>query len=396
MTRFPRIWHPFLLAIYPILALFADNISQTPPQELLRPLLLALLITPLLLLISYRVTSNWHKAALLGSLMLALFFAYGHVYRSVAEVQWGHIYQHAHRYLVFLWITLLLLGFWGIQTQLTHPQPITQFLNVTIGIATLLAGVNIALFIFQTNKGATATPEATTATAVAPAHQPDIYYIIVDGYGRHDILQELYNHDNNDFLTFLTDKGFYIADNSYSNYAQTGLSLASSLNYAYLDPLIKQVGETADTRTPLKTLINDSRIRTYLAGQGYEIVAFNSGYSLTELNDADTYLAPHHQQFNNFESLLLANSATVIWFNRHHRRPTPRACPLYTQYFVPISYQTWPQIYLRSHSYAPSPPSSFRPRDNHAPHPHLTLAMVPILMAHKQSTLLAIGNNSSI
>ncbi|GAJ03090.1 unnamed protein product, partial [marine sediment metagenome] len=29
---------------------------------------------------------------------------------------------------------------------------------------------------------------------------PDIYYIILDGYTRKDVLQELYGYDNSDFL----------------------------------------------------------------------------------------------------------------------------------------------------------------------------------------------------
>jgi len=45
---------------------------------------------------------------------------------------------------------------------------------------------------------------------------PDIYYIILDAYCRADILSEMYHHDNSDFLNYLTDNGFYVADQSRS------------------------------------------------------------------------------------------------------------------------------------------------------------------------------------
>src|SRR5690606_20870239 len=67
---------------------------------------------------------------------------------------------------------------------------------------------------------------------------PDVYYIILDGYPRADILAERYGYDNSEFLEGLESRGFYIADGSHSNYGQTILSLTSSLNMDYLDTLI--------------------------------------------------------------------------------------------------------------------------------------------------------------
>ena len=63
---------------------------------------------------------------------------------------------------------------------------------------------------------------------------PDIYYIILDAYGRSDVLQTTYGIDNSVFLSQLQELGFYVAECSMSNYAQTELSLSSSLNLNYL------------------------------------------------------------------------------------------------------------------------------------------------------------------
>ena len=74
-------------------------------------------------------------------------------------------------------------------------------------------------------------PTSTNAQTLNPPEQlPDVYYIILDGYGRDDSLLEIYNYDNSSFLDNLSDLGFYTANCSRSNYAKTRLSLTSSLS----------------------------------------------------------------------------------------------------------------------------------------------------------------------
>ena len=72
-------------------------------------------------------------------------------------------------------------------------------------------------------------------------NRPDIYYIILDAYGRHDALGEF---DNTDFLKELESRGFFVATNATSNYKYSIQSLASSLNLAYLDGLEARAPKT--------------------------------------------------------------------------------------------------------------------------------------------------------
>ena len=64
---------------------------------------------------------------------------------------------------------------------------------------------------------------------------PDIYYIILDAYSGADVLDELYGLDNRPFLDSLRSKGFYVADDSHTNYTQTIFSVPSTLNFDYID-----------------------------------------------------------------------------------------------------------------------------------------------------------------
>ena len=75
--------------------------------------------------------------------------------------------------------------------------------------------------------------------------------------------------------------GQFIADRARSNYAQTYLSLASSLNLAYLDSLAQAVGRESENRGPLIRMIQNSRLVEFLRLRGYTIVSFASGHTGT-------------------------------------------------------------------------------------------------------------------
>jgi len=46
---------------------------------------------------------------------------------------------------------------------------------------------------------------------------PDNYYIIVDGYGRKDALEDLYGFESSHFAEMLDEKGFSVASQVSSN-----------------------------------------------------------------------------------------------------------------------------------------------------------------------------------
>src|ERR1044072_4294005 len=110
LQRWPL--HPFLFAVYPILALLAFNISEVDFPSGLRPLALSTLLAGLLILVFYVFFRDWKKAALMSTLILILFFSYGHIYLLLKGVAVGGFYLFRHRTLVPIWIVLGGLGVW--------------------------------------------------------------------------------------------------------------------------------------------------------------------------------------------------------------------------------------------------------------------------------------------
>ena len=125
----------------------------------------------------------------------------------------------------------------------------------------------------------------------ATADAPDIYYIILDGYGRQGFLAREYGFDNAEFLDSLRNKGFYVAPNSRANYPWTLPSLTSSLNFAYLsEPLGNQLAAYTDRRF-IREFLQQNRTLQHLRAAGYSIVAFASEYYEADLRDVDRTIA---------------------------------------------------------------------------------------------------------
>lgn len=63
---------------------------------------------------------------------------------------------------------------------------------------------------------------------------PNVYYLILDGYGRADNLLEYFDFDNSHFLQMMRDLGFLVGTKSYANYPNTRVSVAAMLEMEYV------------------------------------------------------------------------------------------------------------------------------------------------------------------
>ena len=63
--------------------------------------------------------------------------------------------------------------------------------------------------------------------------KPNIYFILLDGYGRGDQLQKVFGFNNAKFLNYLENKDFSILHQSHSGYPNTAFSIVSLLNMDY-------------------------------------------------------------------------------------------------------------------------------------------------------------------
>jgi len=316
MIRNNLVLHPFLVAVYPPLFLYAQNIGQFYFSDVIQPTLLILGGTTIAWFLLALFTKNPQKTGIIVSLFLLLFFSYGPVKSYLGEI--GSV-----PFMSIVWIILFAAGCCLIVRRQKSFTKLTQVLNVMFG---LLFIFSVAKIISGTFAGA--DPPTSTSINARTRHisqqkehagnYPDIYFIVLDAYARDDILKEIYDFDNSEFLTYLRGKGFYIADRSVANYGQTGLTIASCFNLQYLDKFVERIGHKTRSRQPLLTLIEKNLIFRYLRDRGYTIISFATGCSATEFQSADIYLKSG-SPINTFQNALL--NLTIIPDLRRRSKP---------------------------------------------------------------------------
>lgn len=324
-TILDKHFHPLLFAAYPVLALFGSNIEEISFDTALRALIASVLIGAILYYASVLLIKDRGKAALVTSLMIILFFAYGHFYNLLkANQDWG-TFLGRHRVLLLIWLVLIVAGIYVILKKITATESINRYLNVIATALLIIPLVQTISFELRSYSSESNTNDEYTDSFVSSRQPtdryPDIYLIILDAYARDDTLLEEFEFDNSQFLQELEKSGFYIGYCSRSNYAQTSLSLSSNLNMNYLEELGENYRQGNTSRAGIKELIQDSRVRRILESIGYRTVAFETGFNITQWENADIYLSPQEgglieerlfSGINEFELLVLRNSLTRI------------------------------------------------------------------------------------
>jgi hypothetical protein len=279
-----------LAALFPVLALLANNVGQAPLADGLRAGALSILAAAVVFGIGWLILKDIHRAALLSLAFTLIVFSYGHLYQSLEGWSVGGALLGRHRFLLPLWLGLALAGGLWIVRSPEAARRLTPGLNLT---AALLVSMPLAvLLIYQIRLGAVAADAAQSAPALpdgqsSPQALPDVYYIILDAYGSQAGLQEAFGYDNSEFVQALESRGFFIGEGSRSNYAQTELSLLSSLEMDYLQTL----GHDQCGSCPRAPRIRNAAVLKAFDRLGYRLVALESGYPPTEWVDAELYLS---------------------------------------------------------------------------------------------------------
>jgi len=289
--------HPLAFALYPILALLATNLQEMEAAEAVRPLLLAVLAAVLLLGVLRLILGDWHRAGLATSVILLIFFSYGHVYTTLERLSPAGFSLGRHRYLLPIGLALtagLLAWLWRRRPDLRRW---TIVLNAVGGVLLVFPLATMATTIVRAAiQGQSFQPTETVRLSPAGDEPlPDIYYIILDSYARADYMQGLFGYDNSEFIDFLESRGFYVADQSHANHNWTGYSLSSSLNLEYVQDLGLQLAPHSYPWV-VSPAIRDSLVRQALEQAGYQSVALQTGWGVTEITNADQYLVASKEE----------------------------------------------------------------------------------------------------
>lgn len=316
--------HPFLLGIYPVVALLGHNITQVYLLDALRPFLIMVVVTGILWGVLWLVYQDWARAALATSFLVFLFLLHENLSNLIRQdITLFSVAIGQGPLLLPIFGGVTGLGLWWIRKGKVHPVSLARIF-FTVGLmAVLFPTYQIVAF----DLGARTADWQTVGIAnlhppkITRAAYPDIYFIVLDAYAREDILAEVYDFDNSPFLNELQKMGFYIPACSQSNYSKTAFSISSTLNLNYLDVL---GGGSAAAALKNKDLIRENQVRRLLAQWGYKTVAFPTGLFWSVMDTAEVFLTPEQEnlrkigpweplgEINPFEALLLQTSFHTI------------------------------------------------------------------------------------
>lgn len=212
MKKVMAILPPLLLGVFFTLSFYSRNIDLIPLRNLWIPLLLSICLGLLSWGLFFIVFKSVEKSSLTSCLLIGAIFSSGYsIYVSIV-----------------LLAVIIAMVCWRVPGRFINTQSI---LIATIAALALVVVPSFSIVSYAWSNLSNASPkthgEYTKGT-------PDIYYIIFDSYAGEQSLKEM-GFDNGYFLSFLKEKGFYIAQDSFCNYPRTYLSLASSLNMSYLN-----------------------------------------------------------------------------------------------------------------------------------------------------------------
>ena len=271
--------HPVLCAAFPILARFSYNAALVPVGQVTRPLLLSILATLVLWGILLLVTRHLRKAAVAVSAIVLAFFSYGHIVNLLLPALSDFVIPTCVFGLGGLFFLL-----WQTRKPLLDTTAVLNLASIVLIAPScwILGGA----ILHHSSTAPTTTKQRPQRTGLlastADTTLPDVYYIILDAYGRADRLEQFYGYDNSPFIRALEQRGFYVAKRSGANYDQTPLCIGSALSMNYLPDAAHGLGTES-----LDQLVDDNAVAAWVRKSGFHYVYIGSGLESSHVTTAD-------------------------------------------------------------------------------------------------------------
>jgi hypothetical protein len=274
--------HPALVAAYPILYLFARNLGEVDPAEVVGPLVVSIGLAVALVAGFRLLRVGTRRAALIASIVAVVILFFGQFVEAVRPLRVTE--------------TRLLIAWFGVAFVLVivvlrvrrDLAAVTALVNLIAGVVVAFQLVTIVSGLAGRPPSTAGAPAATASPTAAPSVRPptdagqrDVYYLVVEDYGSQRTIGQYLGIEDDGFFSWLTDKGFEVLPDTRSNYGRTPLSMASSLNMTYLDEVARAQGPNSDSYAPVNEMVKFSAAARFLKERGYAIAQLGSQYYLT-------------------------------------------------------------------------------------------------------------------
>jgi len=292
---------PVPFGLWPPLYLLFANSREMNVTEIIIPALICTLVALAFSMVSRLALREPRSAAIVASVSTMVVLSAGSAVDVVGRDQLlAALGTRATQVLFSPWVKpglvaglVVLVGLvcWWLVTRIrtvTIAAYVRAFSVILLFLSVLLTGwTMLAPWSGASNEGFPQPLEVN----VRQEGLPDIYHIILDSYMGAAGMKRATGYDNSGFYAWLRSRGFYVADRSMSNYTSTTLSIASTLNFMYLDAdttgpsgsepatgVTAPAVRSAPNPKMLSDLVMYNRAAATLKRAGYTYIHFSSGY----------------------------------------------------------------------------------------------------------------------
>ena len=258
-------------AASPALTMWASNIDQVPKAYRLFLVAGCFALSGLVIVwLARRITGDHRVAAFIAFFVLLILTSGGQI---LEDRSW-----------IWRWVAALVAGSVAvlIVTRLRHWWLLDA---IVLGSAAALIIPSILTGVW----GAITSPDGsvpTPSSAPMPAmvEQPDIVFVVVDGYTSLSVVRELFGFEDPTLEDDLARSGFEVVETAFSPYSMTHLTVSSLLELDY----VAEEGPTTSTkdgRTLAEVMGGNSYLVELLAENGYRITMVEPGWHMSTCGD---------------------------------------------------------------------------------------------------------------
>ncbi len=256
---------PVLLALFPVLSLYAQNKTEVE-LSLLWPSLLACAVAGAVLFAVLFAARRQIDAASVATALLV-----------VGVLYYGLFFDGWPTWFAWAWSAVIVVAVVAVLRSHRSLANVVVALGVAAAVMVVPQASSVTLYRLHHRPASATDPRLWPDTLAPPAgvdvaSLPDIYVLMPDDYARADVLARYFHVDNRPFLRQLEERGFVITDQSRSPYSYSELNMASMLNLDYLTNWPKVVGRKSQDILLVKRVMEDNRAARMLASIGYDYV----------------------------------------------------------------------------------------------------------------------------
>lgn len=222
-----------LVASYPVMFMYFNNITQLRFIEIFKPIIFLLCIATFVCGSTFVYTRNIGKSAVITALIMLIFNNYGYLEKGIQLLAPRVKYWHIVPVLLFCIVWLAIIIKRNYQNEV-----IIDILKVMLLTFSVLLLVNVVPALFSLGQIQSSVDdinqEESNLDSIEPSKLPNVYWLIFDEYSNNEVLKSYFDYDNSAFENKLRDKGFYVANNSYNNSATTTTVLTNYINGDYV------------------------------------------------------------------------------------------------------------------------------------------------------------------